>query len=406
MADTAANRVPDEILSEILTPLLKHSDEEFTDQSTKPLLDPGYSSSSYLLVCKAWLRVATPLLYNVAILRTTAQAEALKAVLKTNKEFGLFIKKLRVEGGFGPALATILECATNLTDLYLTLFIGGSDNVKGLCSGLPLVNPRRVIVVDTVIEWEQPKKNKKVTELLTTLLGVIPKWDKLQTFHFPYAATYEGARDSIIDPRAEALASVLAKTQNLETLIVPMGESFPQYFRQLVNVPSLKSIHFIKYRIERGWLGMIRDVVDRDPQLKALVTYSEPKRADDEEESDDEDVDTDDDEASLIMGGRDIKLRRDEHGNYLCPEKSYAYAEGLPALKQLGETIGGTLKCLTVYLCDELESFDPNLLTPFTSLTVLDWGMENKSIKFLTPGPGFSALPLLEELTVKGCIFS
>jgi hypothetical protein len=125
MASNAVNRVPDEIVSEILTPLLNHSDEVFCDQSEKPLLDPDHSASRYLLVSKSWLRVSTPLLYNVVFLRTTAQAKALQAALKSTKDLGLFIKKLRVEGGFGNAMHTILQCAPNLSDLYLTLYIGG-----------------------------------------------------------------------------------------------------------------------------------------------------------------------------------------------------------------------------------------------------------------------------------------
>jgi hypothetical protein len=104
MSTDAANRIPDEIVSEILSLLLKHSDEVFCDQSEKPLLDPDHSASRYLFVCKSWLRVSTPLLYSVVILRTTAQAEALQSVLKTNKEFEPFIQKLRVECGFGNAL--------------------------------------------------------------------------------------------------------------------------------------------------------------------------------------------------------------------------------------------------------------------------------------------------------------
>jgi hypothetical protein len=72
---------------------------------------------------------------------------------------------------------TILQCAPNISDLYLTLYIGGLDNVKGLCSGLSLINPRRVIVVDCPGQ-AAPKKNKKVTELLGTLSHVIEKWDK------------------------------------------------------------------------------------------------------------------------------------------------------------------------------------------------------------------------------------
>ncbi|KAJ7849405.1 hypothetical protein B0H14DRAFT_2156998, partial [Mycena olivaceomarginata] len=58
--------------------------------------------------------------YCIIILRTIAQAEALQAALTTNKDLGSFIKKLRVEGGFGNAMHTIPECTPNLTDVYLT----------------------------------------------------------------------------------------------------------------------------------------------------------------------------------------------------------------------------------------------------------------------------------------------
>jgi hypothetical protein len=36
-----ASRIPYEIVSEILTPLIKHPDEVFSDHSVKPLLTPG-----------------------------------------------------------------------------------------------------------------------------------------------------------------------------------------------------------------------------------------------------------------------------------------------------------------------------------------------------------------------------
>ncbi|KAJ7430446.1 hypothetical protein B0H11DRAFT_1610683, partial [Mycena galericulata] len=141
-----ADRIPYEIISEILSPLLKHSDDVFSDTSEKPLLSHGYSSSTYLLVCKSWLDVSTPLLYNVVILRTTSQAEALGKVLQTHPEIGLFIRKLRVEGGFGRIMHAILKCAPNITDLFLSLLIWGKDDSTGLCAGLPLINPQRIIL--------------------------------------------------------------------------------------------------------------------------------------------------------------------------------------------------------------------------------------------------------------------
>ncbi|KAJ7165328.1 hypothetical protein C8R46DRAFT_839188, partial [Mycena filopes] len=58
------------------------------------------STSAYLVtvVCKDWLRVATPLLYNVVLLRSPSQANALEKVLVSHPEFGAFIRKSRVEG--------------------------------------------------------------------------------------------------------------------------------------------------------------------------------------------------------------------------------------------------------------------------------------------------------------------
>ncbi|KAJ7119067.1 hypothetical protein C8R44DRAFT_923002 [Mycena epipterygia] len=65
------NSLPDEIISEILSPALKVSDEVFSDTAdVSPFATYSESSSAYLLVCKAWLRVATPLLNNVVILRS------------------------------------------------------------------------------------------------------------------------------------------------------------------------------------------------------------------------------------------------------------------------------------------------------------------------------------------------
>ncbi|KAJ7658840.1 hypothetical protein DFH06DRAFT_919114, partial [Mycena polygramma] len=65
-----------------------------------PFAKPSLSTSAYLVVCRDWLRLATPLLYNVVVIRSKSQANALEKVLVNNKEFGRFIKKLRrLRGG-------------------------------------------------------------------------------------------------------------------------------------------------------------------------------------------------------------------------------------------------------------------------------------------------------------------
>ncbi|KAJ7177652.1 hypothetical protein C8R46DRAFT_810000, partial [Mycena filopes] len=114
--------LPDEIISEILSPALKVSDERFSDTSdVSPFSKYELSTSAYLVVCKDWLRVATPLLYNIVVLRSRSQANALEKVLASHPEFGAFIRKLRLEGGYGMAMHTILKAAPNVTDVFLTL---------------------------------------------------------------------------------------------------------------------------------------------------------------------------------------------------------------------------------------------------------------------------------------------
>ncbi|KAF7354814.1 Abhydrolase domain-containing protein mpaH [Mycena sanguinolenta] len=138
--------LPDEILS----PALKFSDSDFSDftSDVSPFANYSESSSAYLLVCKPWLRVTTPLLYNLVILRSKAQAKALRVVLSGNKELGKFIKKIRVEGGYELSMHAILRCSPNICYPFLSLEIYSSDSTSGLRRGLQLINPTRLILRD------------------------------------------------------------------------------------------------------------------------------------------------------------------------------------------------------------------------------------------------------------------
>ncbi|KAJ7117064.1 hypothetical protein C8R44DRAFT_674347 [Mycena epipterygia] len=148
-----SEHLPDEIISEILSPALKVSEEMFSENES--LISPfasSVSSSSALLVCKAWLRVATPLLYHVVVLRSKAQARALQAALRGHPDLGRFIKMLRLEGGFGPAMQHILKAAPGITDIFISLQIHTSDSTAGLVLGLPYINPTRMIIFDDDIK--------------------------------------------------------------------------------------------------------------------------------------------------------------------------------------------------------------------------------------------------------------
>ncbi|KAJ7156516.1 hypothetical protein C8R43DRAFT_998229 [Mycena crocata] len=398
-----ANQIPDEIISEILSPLLRHSDKVFSDPTEKPFVHPGYSTSTYLLVSKAWLRVSTPLLYSVVILRTAAQAQALEKVFQSNKEFGLFVRKLRVEAGFGKAMHTILKCSPKITDLCFSLLIWGSDDVTGLCRGLPLINPQRVILIDN---HDKPKKNKKVEALLDALLRLIPKWDNLLTFYLPY--TGRASESPISDDRARSILSALSKRSSLSTLELPAWYSFPETLREMIIAPSLTCIRFIRFPSVQIRLETILAQVADDPKLKALVQVHEiepmtERQLHDLMQYDDYDPNqdvfgSDDDTGS---GSDDDAAQSSPAGPNSARRSVDVFVHSMLELEKLGKASGPTVE--TVYMKNydmkKQPPANPAALSCFPNLTLLDWSSTPK-FSFAKPPPGFSALPRLQTLKV------
>ncbi|KAJ7162757.1 hypothetical protein C8R43DRAFT_1233360 [Mycena crocata] len=232
-----ADYFPDEIVSEILTPALRVADELFSHTSTKtsPFAAYGESTSALLLVCKSWFRVATPLLYNVVILRSTGQAKALDAALKKAPELGRFIKKLRVEGGFGTYMHGILKNAPNITELFISVHLRASDSSSELVLGLGRINPTRVIIWD---DDESPLKNKSVGQLITALEDCAARWSNMTTVVLPYELMVESEmRRSFILTMCEAPSVTLVS--------FPIGflhRGLPVHIRDLAENHSIPTI--------------------------------------------------------------------------------------------------------------------------------------------------------------------
>jgi hypothetical protein len=170
----ALTNIPNEVISEILFPIFDIPDEMFRDISeTSPFARPSHLSiSSILTVSKKWMAVAILLLYRIVILRSKAQAFALERTLRKHKEYGIYIKKLRVEGGYGAAMRTIISSGSNITDLCISLDIRSSDSVKGLCSSLSLINPRTLVVLDS----HEERSNKPLQELVAKINVCLETW--------------------------------------------------------------------------------------------------------------------------------------------------------------------------------------------------------------------------------------
>lgn len=170
--------LPDELVKEILAPALQIPDSSFASTAkTSPFAKYQRSTSAYLLVCKDWLRVATPLLYNVVVLRSKAQIQALAWALKSTPQLARFIKKLRIECSYSAPLFNILQASIDLTDLCLSLEIYSQDSVTGICKGLPWVRPRRIIVYDPVKRTQA--YNQNILSLVGMLVALIPEWTSL-----------------------------------------------------------------------------------------------------------------------------------------------------------------------------------------------------------------------------------
>ncbi|KAJ7057954.1 hypothetical protein C8F01DRAFT_302540 [Mycena amicta] len=242
--------LPDEILSEILTPALKVPEKVFSSSEARELMTFSESSSAFLLVCKAWLRVATPLLYNTVMLRSKAQSQALAATLGSNPDLARFIKKLRVEGGYGRFMHTILEVALNVSDLYLVFSIPSTDSVTGLVQGLPLINPCRIFLHN----WDDrlPSKGKTLTQTIETCIA---HWSNLNTVEISH-----DARTAAI---AIELADALGKSRSLTKFVIHDNRSLPfgtpAYMTAISAAPSLQQIVFQPplSPVGHGWASVL-----------------------------------------------------------------------------------------------------------------------------------------------------
>ncbi|KAJ7602361.1 hypothetical protein DFH06DRAFT_1488719 [Mycena polygramma] len=274
-----ANHIPDEIISEILSPALRVSDAAFsalTRTGDSPFMTFSESSSAFLVVSKAWLRVATPLLYSVVVLRSKAQAQALAATLKANPTLGRFIKKLRVEGGYAISMLKILQSSKNITDLFLSLEIAPSDNACGLIRGLPLVDPVRVIIGDS-------SYYDRAEQLLEALEKCIQTWKNLAVLETPVLTT--GNYHSL------QLARALVQASSIDTLIIRghryhHQQAVPEYMRIVAANPSLKRIRIESpprrlSSYEDANIRKFKDDLRKDPKLTALVELVDNSPTDD-----------------------------------------------------------------------------------------------------------------------------
>ncbi|KDQ60070.1 hypothetical protein JAAARDRAFT_595142 [Jaapia argillacea MUCL 33604] len=261
-----AEKLPDELIKEILSPVLHVPDELFADASGGSVFFRfDLSTSALLLVCKRWLRVATPLLYEVVILRSKPQAQALAQVFASNKQLGTFVQKLRVEGGFGAPMEKIIKASPNITHLYLSMAIYSNDSVSGLSRSLASISPLQLVLYDCSFPQLDNTNTRQLTKALCDAIS--SSWKLLAVVHNPY--THD---DTKTIQRQNAIVNALIKCPTLRLVhysSCPVHDS-----KTLKHLSEASQIHTIRIRADRkGSARYLKGKLDPASRLAKIVDF-------------------------------------------------------------------------------------------------------------------------------------
>ncbi|EJF55748.1 hypothetical protein DICSQDRAFT_130475 [Dichomitus squalens LYAD-421 SS1] len=162
--------VPNEILELILRYALQVPMPTFEAWRTQRTFcsSPRSTISHLLVVSKRWCAAGTPALYESAILRSPHQVTALASQLnassrsKEGLKLGRYLRRLRMEGGYGDAFIKVLNAAPGITDLI---------------AWLNKISPERLFL-DTV-EGNGASDHVGIN-LSKAIAGALPAWKKLK----------------------------------------------------------------------------------------------------------------------------------------------------------------------------------------------------------------------------------
>ncbi|GJE89701.1 hypothetical protein PsYK624_058070 [Phanerochaete sordida] len=241
-------RLPEELLREnILILLLSTSEESFCvfpfsgclpwiiyRHSGHPTSKPPPSCSA-LLVCKRWLRVGTPLLYESLSIWSPSHTKAVAALIRSNPIVGKAIRRLRIEGGCGKNLHTIVRHAPNVHTLYICVHVKASEGIAGLRKALPLLQPRKLY-------WQHSylRSNKPATEAKELLQKCIAGgWTSLRS------VVLDESFDMNVD-----IATALSTAPALEDLVLENNSNTRQwaargFYNTIGQNPRLKEIRMM-----------------------------------------------------------------------------------------------------------------------------------------------------------------
>ena len=176
-------RFPEEILHRILS--------YSVSVPPAPLLRPSWhvrqkscnrSRTATLLVCKSWLRIATPLFYTHILLQSEEQAALLSHTVTANPILARYARSLKVMGVWG-VLRDVIKLCSSVESLDLTLDaprIVDTDcrmqEIGKALSDLELLDIRHFVLRKLPNAYITQQKPRFVISHLSLL---VPKWQRL-----------------------------------------------------------------------------------------------------------------------------------------------------------------------------------------------------------------------------------
>jgi len=270
----SVSRLPQELLHEVFQICLDVDYDTFANRSSDLLRRRRAEALDLLLVCKNWLRVGTPLTYQVTLLESKKQSQAFARVLLQCKSLGSQVKKLRIEGGYGSSLRFILASVPRLTHISISLDISSKQNATGLCAGLELINPVHIVLRDKK-NWS----NQGVRSVIDVLIKCIKSvWSNMISFDYPYDDYRWEHGTCTSQPVAHRqcamdLALALAHAPHLEVLYVPRAYSLQdnEVVPQVAVNPSVRKIYSWTACRHDWWGGTFASEVQTNQRLRDVV---------------------------------------------------------------------------------------------------------------------------------------
>ncbi|KAH7107394.1 hypothetical protein BKA62DRAFT_764799 [Auriculariales sp. MPI-PUGE-AT-0066] len=175
--------LPDELLKEILSLVLHVPSADFrhTAHTNSPFANvDSPTAADILLVCKHWLRLATPLLYHTVIVRSAAQEFALCTAIANERGLGPLVRRLRLEGVGPRRLGDIAPYMTKLDEFALALEQAEVTKPQLLDRLLRSMNPRHFVLAHSRFAVTNLPRN-----IYRCIAKNLDRWDNLRSVTLP-----------------------------------------------------------------------------------------------------------------------------------------------------------------------------------------------------------------------------